>query len=338
MKLKNLTFGWLGLAVLLSGCTLALGGGIAGVSGFSQEDRVPDYLESAWLCLNGSGPLVDDLTTAARDSLRCELDLEFTDTSLIVRANGIPNHDFESSLGCCAREQNYAWSIPLNPVEDTDGSLAMAPERGPIAVAVNGAAIYGPEDGPGSDAVALDQGYFVENRQRIELGVCGGHSEQQGHYHYHWDANCMHWHGSADGGIENYDFAQVDGSEHSQIIGFAFDGYPIYGLYGYDASGSLAEMTSSYRLKASGGNGYNGIDDWEYVAGLGDLDECNGHFGPTPEAPEGIYHYHSTRVNGAGGLGFPYFLLCYHGVADAGNFNPGGQGNGPGGPPPPPGR
>lgn len=337
MKLKNLTFGWIRLAVVLSGCALALGDGIAGVSAFSQQGGIPGYLESAWLCRNGSGPLVDDLTTASWDAVRCELELQFTTTSLIVSANGIPNHDYESTLGCCAREQNYRWSIPLNPVEDTGGQLTMAPERGPIAVAVNGAPIYGPEDGPGSDAVALDNGYFVENRQRIELGVCGGHSEGQGRYHYHWDANCIHWHQDS-GDVSAYDFSQLKGGAHSPIIGFAFDGYPIYGLYGYDGYGKVSEMMSSYRLKANGGNGYNGIDDWEYVAGLGDLDLCNGHFGPTPEAPEGIYHYHTTRQNGAGGLGFPYFLLCYHGVADSSNFNLAGQGNGPGGPLPPPGR
>ena len=64
------------------------------------------------------------------------------------------------------------------------------------------------------------------------------------------------------------------------MIGVALDGYPIYGAYGLDSSGVVAEMKSSYRLK-EGQTGYNGIDDYEYVEGLGDLDVCNGHFGPT---------------------------------------------------------
>ena len=34
--------------------------------------------------------------------------------------------------------------------------------------------------------------------------------------------------------------------------------------------------------------------DWEYVEGLGDLDECNGRVGVTPEFPEGIYHYYAN--------------------------------------------
>ena len=79
------------------------------------------------------------------------------------------------------------------------------------------------------------------------------------------------------------------------------------------------------------------------------MDECNGRFGPTPEYPEGIYHYVSTPLSGSpnavtdtngqtvGMIGFPYFLLCYHGIADvAGQDVGGGQGGGGGPPPPPP--
>jgi YHYH protein len=57
--------------------------------------------------------------------------------------------------------------------------------------------------------------------------------------------------------------------------------------------------------------------DWEYVAGLGDLDECNGRKGVTPEFPNGTYHYVITDS-------YPYLQRCVKGTpAD-------------GGPPPPP--
>jgi len=36
------------------------------------------------------------------------------------------------------------------------------------------------------------------------------------------------------------------------------------------------------------------LQDWKYVAGSGDLDECNGQVGVTPEFPQGIYHYYAT--------------------------------------------
>ena len=47
--------------------------------------------------------------------------------------------------------------------------------------------------------------------------------------------------------------------------------------------------------------------DYEYVAGLGDLDECNGRTGVTPEFPAGIYHYFATDT-------YPYLQRCVKGT------------------------
>ena len=46
--------------------------------------------------------------------------------------------------------------------------------------------------------------------------------------------------------------------------------------------------------------------DYEYVAGSGDLDECNGRTGVTPEFPKGIYHYYATDS-------YPYLQRCVKG-------------------------
>ena len=46
--------------------------------------------------------------------------------------------------------------------------------------------------------------------------------------------------------------------------------------------------------------------DYEYVEGLGDLDECNGRFGATPEFPNGIYYYVVSDD-------FPFFTRCLKG-------------------------
>ena len=66
------------------------------------------------------------------------------------------------------------WHIPLNPVNDTSGGhdttncpastgrWECAPDRGAVAVSVNGVPIYGVEEGPGGDAIALHFDYFVE--------------------------------------------------------------------------------------------------------------------------------------------------------------------------------
>ncbi len=94
-----------------------------------------------------------------------------------------------------------------------------------------------------------------------------------------------------------------------------------------DDNMNIVEMKSSYELK-NGETGYNGIDDYKYTPGLGDLDQCNGHFGPTPDFPQGIYHYHTAMQNGDGDMGFPYFLICYYGEADMSSDTGGGQGGG----------
>ncbi len=309
---------------------------------------------------------VDDLTTAAVEALECSVSITMNETHITIATNGLPDHDFESTLACsqandCAAAQNYEWVIPRSPVNDTEGGhdATNCPEAngdyecaaalGEVAIAINGVPFYGPEDGPGGDAVASHHGVYNEDRQPIELGVCHAHSGMGGTFHYHADANCLHWHADEGQSILDYDIstpsavsANTDNGSHSAVIGVSMDGYPVYGLWGFDENMTVVEMRSSYRLKA-GETGYNGIDDYEYVAGLGDLDVCNGHFGPTPEFTDGIYHYHSTMLNGEGEMGFPYFLLCYHGEtfldegdggADCSGF---GETWGPGIGPPPPG-
>ena len=294
----------------------------------------------------GFGGGVDDYNTSGFDNHVCDVSYIIEDGNITISTNGLPNHDFHSGPGCCASQQDSAWVIPLDPTNDSmcnpsvssDG-CTMAPDRGAIAFAVNGVAIYGPEDGPGGDAVAGHEGAYEEDRQEIWLGLCLGHSGPGGEYHYHADGNCIHWHPEGEQTWLNYSIeSSRTVTEHSPIIGFALDGYSIYGFVGWDEDEEVSEMTSSYRLK-DGETGYNGIDDYEYVAELGDLDSCNGHYAATPDWPEGIYHYHSTWENGEGGIGFPYFINCYRGeLSSGGEDDPcAGHGEtwGPGiGPPP----
>ena len=122
-----------------------------------------------------------------------------------------------------------------------------------------------------------------------------------------------------------------DSSRHSPIIGFAFDGYPIYGPWGFaDGTGKLQQMRSGYRLRqikrrttlpdstqlTPGQYGPDVsaefplgsfVEDYEFVAGAGDLDEFNGRFAITPEYPNGTYAYFLS-TDGAGRLAFPYLL------------------------------
>jgi len=338
-------------------------------TGPTQPTYDPSDMGKFWLdvfrCQPGQNITpVDDLTTATVETHECSVSITMNETHITIVTNGLPDHDFESTLACsqgndCTRAQNYEWTIPRSPVNDTtgghddtncpeaNGDYECAAALGEVAIAVNGVPFYGPEDGPGGDAVASQHGAYEEDRQPIVLGVCHAHNGQGGTFHYHADANCLHWHPEEGETMLDYDDStpaavaqNTANGSHSAVIGVSMDGYPIYGLWGYDDQMNIVEMKSSYKLK-EGETGYNGIDDYVYVEGLGHLDVCNGHFGPTPEFPDGIYHYHSTMMNGEGDMGFPYFLLCYHGEtfldeggngADCSGF---GETWGPGiGPPP----
>jgi hypothetical protein len=289
--------------------------------------NIPKYMDGVWLCTDANAPLVDDLSTEQPEGYRCSVTIQYTDEFAIVKSNGIPNHDYESGLGCCAGEVDYEWRIPLKP--KLAASATYAPERGPIAISVNGVPFFGPEEGSGGDAVALHFEYFEEDRQPIVLGLCGAHAAGT-QFHYHFDGNCVHWHPEEENKKwKDWDVDSLRQNEASPIIGFSFDGYPIYGPYGNDSNNSLKEMTSSYRLK-DGENGYGGIDDWEYVQGLGDLDECNGITSEVAGLDEPFYHYHASKTSGSGEIGFPYFILCYRGILESSNINQGEQVPAPG--------
>ena len=139
---------------------------------------------------------------------------------------------------------------------------------------------------------------------------------------------------------------QEDQLEHSPIIGWAFDGNPIYGPYGYsdptDQNSSIARLNTSYRLKpgivfdaitnpypvrtagplltdeAAG----KFVEDYEYAFGLGDLDQYNGRFCKTPEYPNGRYCYFVTiDTTEDGNPLFPYVLgPSFNSVVDKWNL------------------
>ena len=89
--------------------------------------------------------------------------------------------------------------------------------------------------------------------------------------------------------------------DHSPIIGWAYDGNPIYGPYGYDDSSNsnsqIRNLTTSYVLSTSSvidrpsgfGNGFF-VDDYKFN-NSGDLDKHNGRYTKTPEFPNGVYAY-----------------------------------------------
>jgi len=98
------------------------------------------------------------------------------------------------------------------------------------------------------------------------------------------------------------DFSEKTSLSHSPIVGWAYDGCPIYGPYGYDGptGGIVRRLNPSYTLSTKANRPPTSVyplgffvNDWDYTAD-GDLDEYNGRFCKTPQFPDGIYAYFCT--------------------------------------------
>ena len=134
----------------------------------------------------------------------------------------------------------------------------------------------------------------------------------------------------------NDSLQELNPTSHSPIIGWAYDGHPIYGPYGFEDPQNAAPfnsyklMISSYDVKTSRDALLSGladpmgtyIEDYEYTEGSGDLDQYNGRFCVTPEYPNGVYAYFATIKGSAGEPKFPYFIgPNFYSEADAVNWN-----------------
>ena len=99
---------------------------------------------------------------------------------------------------------------------------------------------------------------------------------------------------------------EVSSINHSPIIGWAYDGNPIYGPYAYskkDGRGSITQMKSGYKLNIKQGRPPTSIfpegffvEDYDYVNSSSEdiLDPNNGRFCVTPDFPNGTYAYFAT--------------------------------------------
>ena len=169
-------------------------------------------------------------------------------------------------------EQSIVLQLPANP------QIAAQPScvGGEVGIMLSGVILFNAIDAEGHDAPA--------NEIQDE---CGGHPQMSGLYHYHNLSKCI-----AD-----------TSTGHSTLLGYAFDGFGIFGLYGEDGK----ELTNA------------------------DLDECHGHTHVIEWDGQQVemYHYHMTNQ-------FPYSVGCYRGTpAVQGPIGGGGQGGPQGGGQPP---
>lgn len=231
--------------------------------------------------------------------------------------------------------KNYLFKIRLNPVQNT-GTPTVAP-YGHIGIFTNGMSVYNPLDAKSweEESVWFQNAFYFEHINLQTFDVCMGHPNGNFEYHSHVSPKC-HW-------------DETNSTVHAPLIGFAFDGFPIYGCYGYtnaNGTGPIIKLDSSYRLRtitartslpngtALSANLFGPplstyplgayAEDYEYVAGLGDLDEHNGRFCVTPEYPDGIYCYFATLDDNLVPA-YPYIIgPTFNGVVTPSNMGPNG--------------
>ncbi len=308
--------------------------------GYSQTNPAV----SAWL-INSAGLKGRSDTTAIQaivEQFPADIQLvRYSATDVYINASGIPSYPVGPWSGnpAVATDRHWLFRVPLNPVEQT--SAKTSTPLGPIGVFINGVPIFNAQDAHSFN----NQNIWHQNAVAVEGGLLPGTTNgfdssfghpapvmnggminglQMGEYHHHQRPISL--------------LAQIGDppSRHSKIIGYAFDGFPVYGPHGYEhvnGTGGVTRMQSSYRLKTgtrqplSGGSTpagvYDGryIEDFEFSEGSGHLDRHNGRFASTPEYPNGIYHYHST-IDNAGNSTYPYIIgPQYYGVVATDNSN-----------------
>ncbi len=229
----------------------------------------------------------------ARVTIRIEGDFR------VIESNGLPNH----ATGRFPSRDNPNPIAPMSHAFRATLRPAVAAAPTPSGHAWFGVALNGVPLEPGTQEFWNDDrasGWTHEaigGRHDLGIDSSRAHVQPNGAYHYHgWPTGLVAALGGEDGRM--------------LLVGWAADGFPIYGMNGLrdprDLRSGVRPMRSSYRVKAgdrpsgpsSPGGRHDGdfTQDFEYVEGLGDLDACNGRFGATPEFPAGIYHYHITET------------------------------------------
>ena len=247
-----------------------------------------------------------------------------------------------------ATAQGYAHKFPRNPTVPT--VKVASPTGGEIGMLVNGVPIYGLTNA--NSWTGTTNGFPQQGGQgiwNVEVGlaeglvldtVLGAHPQQQGAYHSHTTPYRL--------------YKNLPPTQHSPIVGWSFDGYPVYGPYGYadpmSNTSSIIRMSTGYSLRniterttLPNGNTASQagpavstqyplgtyVEDYEWLAtNGGTLDQYNGRICVTPEFPQGTYAYFVT-MDAAGAAEFPYYIgLQYYGQPLTENFPQGPNGNG----------
>lgn len=314
---------------------------------YSQDNPVI----TSWLqntSETGSYYFSGNSTTVSNNILVNCQSVEYSDNFAYISTQGIPAYPtgpFSDGNPSNAEAQNNIYKMPLNP--QPNNSTPTNTTGGNIGVFINGVALFDYRDGVAwnnnTNYLCGGPGYppcpggpmATQNWNRdaipAEMGGfdCSKGHPAQGNYHHHQNPSAFKLDLEVVSDICNLYDAEglyaIDAENHSPLIGFAYDGYPIYGAYGFknsDGSGGITRIESGYQLRnitsRTNGPDLNQVvtisqgpntgsqetmflgyfrEDYEHVEHTDEeeyLDEHNGRFCVTPEYPNGTYAYFAT--------------------------------------------
>lgn len=311
--------------------------------------------------VNGnSTPIVDAVVA------NCQT-VQYSTDWVYINTHGIPTYvtgPFLDGNPSLATDQNAIFKFPLNPVQNT--GTPTPTNGGNIGVFVNGVALFDYRDGvawnantnalcggpgnppcPGGPLANMDWNRDAIPAERPGFDCSKAHPAM-GNYHHHQNPSAFNLDLVTISTICDLYPADglyvIDSALHSPLIGFAYDGFPIYGAYAFknaDGTGGITRMKSSYSLRnittrttsPTGAAVTTGPavsttyplgyfrEDYQYNATSAAtpdfLDEHNGRFCVTPEYPNGIYCYFTT-VDASWHSAYPYAVgPTFYGVKTA---------------------
>jgi hypothetical protein len=303
-----------------------------------------------------STPIADNVAANVQN-------VQYSTNYVYVSTKGIPAYvtgPFLDGNPSLATNQNAIFKLSLNPTANT-GTLTST-TGGNIGIFINGVALFDYRDGvawntqanalcggpvnppcPGGPSANMPWNRDAIPAEKAGFDCSKGHPAM-GNYHHHQNPSAFKLDLQVISTIcDIYDadgLYAIDATQHSPLIGFAYDGFPIYGAYGFknsDGTGGITRIQSSYQLRnisvrthwADGTDVADGPavsstyplgyfrEDYEYIAHAGQeeyLDASNGRFCVTPEYPNGTYCYFAT-VDENWNSAYPYVVgPKFHGV------------------------
>jgi YHYH protein/Secretion system C-terminal sorting domain len=282
-----------------------------------------------------TGALINDASLANVQSVK------YTTTDVYITTTGLPSYitgPFLDGNTNVAGNQNAIFKLPLSPTKNT-GTL-VATTGGNIGLFINGVALFDYRDGVSwnnaqskvcGGPIMGCTGDGIWNRDAI-VGEKLGFDCSKGHpagtnYHHHQNPSAFNLDLNVISNVCNLYASDglyvINTNQHSPLIGFAYDGFPIYGAYAYtdtSGTGSISRMKSSYSLKnittRTSGPAVSATyplgyfkEDYQYIAPTTTdyLDEHNGRFCKIPEYPNGTYAYFCT-VDANHNSAYPYVV------------------------------